>query len=476
MENYILDFLKKFRKEAKEPVEVKKIGKSYYLYYSTTYWDKEEKKRKKLSRYIGKITKDGLIKKDEERYKARSIYEYGNSKLLYEIAKGIEKELEEAFPLWYKEIIAMGIIKVIKQVPIKMMKGVYEKIHLSKEYEAHLSENTIRERLRGIGGDWEGQKRFFESLKKGKKRIVVDLSSIFSYSRNIKIAEKGYNSKHLDIKQINFIMIYSIDKGVPIYIRCIPGSMKEIKVMKWIIKEIDLEGGIVILDRGFSSYELVELLQEKGIKYIIGLQRGFKIINYKKELEGSFSYRDRGIYSSREKSKWGWVYLYEDIRMRSEEEINYIREIEEGRKKKEEMKKEKEKFGRIALISNLDLSEKEIYIYYKQREEIEILFDAMKNELESDKAYLQDEEGLRGYFFINFISMYIYSKVLQLLKEAEMIDKVSVKELLLELSKVYMIYYKDGKRHLSEIPKKVEEYCNKLNLNLFPKILRSFDS
>jgi len=44
---------------------------------------------------------------------------------------------------------------------------------------------------------------------------------------------------------------------------------------------------------------------------------------------------------------------------------------------------------------------------------------------------------------------------------------------LFELSKVYLIYYSDGEKRLSEIPAKAEKIERILGLNLFPKTLRS---
>jgi hypothetical protein len=50
---------------------------------------------------------------------------------------------------------------------------------------------------------------------------------------------------------------------------------------------------------------------------------------------------------------------------------------------------------------------------------------------------------------------------------------MSVGEVLFELSKVYLVYYSDGEKRLSEIPRRAEEINDLLELNLFPKILRS---
>jgi transposase len=114
-----------------------------------------------------------------------------------------------------------------------------------------------------------------------------------------------------------------------------------------------------------------------------------------------------------------------------------------------------------------------VYLLYKEREEIEIAFDAMKNELENDKSYLADDDAVRGYFFISFISLYLYFHILNLLRQRGLEGKMSVGEVLFELPKVSLVYYLDGEKKLSEIPRRAEEINDLLELNLFPKILRS---
>ena len=67
--------------------------------------------------------------------------------------------------------------------------------------------------------------------------------------------------------------------------------------------------------------------------------------------------------------------------------------------------------GKISLISNLGKSPDEIYLIYKEREDIEQCFDAMKNEMENDKTYLRDNDAIRGYFFVSFIALYIHYRI-----------------------------------------------------------------
>ena len=99
-------------------------------------------------------------------------------------------------------------------------------------------------------------------------------------------------------------------------------------------------------------------------------------------------------------------------------------------------------------------------------------FDAMKNELENDKAYVHTTEGLRGYFFISFISLYMYFSILQALKDHGMSQKMSGKEALFDLSKIYVIV--DGaRRTLAEIPERSKKVADLFGLKLYLKILWS---
>jgi len=97
----------------------------------------------------------------------------------------------------------------------------------------------------------------------------------------------------------------------------------------------------------------------------------------------------------------------------------------------------------------------------------------MKNEMENDKTYLSDDDAVRGYFFIAFISLYLYFRVLEEIRKKGLTGKISVKELLFELSKVYLVKYSDGRKMLSEIPERVEKLAQTLELDIFPNSLRS---
>jgi len=127
----------------------------------------------------------------------------------------------------------------------------------------------------------------------------------------------------------------------------------------------------------------------------------------------------------------------------------------------------------IGILSNMDASGEEIYVLYKQRESVEVAFDVFKNEIDSDKTYLSDDDSVKGYFFVSFVALYLYFRVMEMLRQRGMLSRMSVKDVLHELSKVYLVWYNDDKEGFTEIPAKVERICQTLKLNLFPKMLRS---
>lgn len=151
-----------------------------------------------------------------------------------------------------------------------------------------------------------------------------------------------------------------------------------------------------------------------------------------------------------------------------EENTNLYRKLDEGIIDKGQLNDVQKRAGRILIVSNLDLNEKDIFLLYKSRDRIEKLFDTYKNVLQADTLYLQDTESIFGHVFVSFLSLYAYAKIEMALKKANLLDKYSPKDVLLDLSKVYLVELDDC-NIISEVPRKLEVLEQKLGLDLFPK-------
>ena len=262
------------------PVDVKRSGNNYYLNRVSSVYDSSKKRVRKISgEYLGKITKNGLVRASRRSSAPRSVYEYGNARILYDSASPIIDPLREYFPYW-REILAMAIVRTIRPVHMKYLGSAWEKLYISQEIDASLSPSTLSEIMRSIGKGWASQRSFFRNLIRRGDKILFDLSSIFSRSENIRLAEKGYNRHRIRLQQINFAMAFSHDSGMPCVLKPLPGSLRDVKSLQHFIGEFDLSGSTLILDRGFFSLGNVENFLRNGISFIQPLKRGSSIIDY----------------------------------------------------------------------------------------------------------------------------------------------------------------------------------------------------
>jgi len=473
MEQWINNWLEEQRKKGIRGYEIKKSYKSYYVYKSTTVWNKETKKRDKTSTYIGKLNKEnGLIiessKKIVTRCKVEKIKQYGNAVLLDIAMRDLQTPLKEIFGDIWEEIYALALVRVTGYVPLKRVESVWERLYNLKEISPSLNPKNLSSILKEIGSNRIKQDRIFERLSKTEEQLIYDLSVVFSRSEGINFAEKGVNKDKIHIPQVNLALLCSANDGMPTMIRAIPGSVRDITSLYNSIKEIGLKGKTLILDRGFFSDKLMNFLVEKHLSFIIPARRNSTLYNYLVNLKKHFFYRDRLIKCGKMKINDFYIYLFEDPSMKVEEQITLYKTFDKNKINKIELDEFLEKAGSILIVSDLDIEEKEIFLLYKKRDGVEKLFDTYKTTLNADILYLQDDESVFGHLFVSFLSLYGYCKLENILRKASLIDKFSPLDLLEYYSKVYKMNF-DGQGLISEVPKKVHDLDKALGLNVFPK-------
>ena len=134
-----------------------------------------------------------------------------------------------------------------------------------------------------------------------------------------------------------------------------------------------------------------------------------------------------------------YLYLFEDQVLLFEEQNTLYEKLDAEKITKNELQEDMKKAGRILILSNKEMSEKEAYELYKRRETVEKRFDTYKSTLSADRLYLQDNESVFGHVFIAFLSLFAYCKLEMLLKKANLNKKMTTIDLLFEFSKVYHI-------------------------------------
>ncbi|MDH7556945.1 MAG: hypothetical protein QHG94_08460 [Candidatus Methanosuratincola sp.] len=102
MEGWAREWLLAQRARGEKGLEVKKLNNSFYVYWSTTIWLKDERRRKKVSTYLDPEL--GLVEGEKhfERVRVTSIKEQGNALLLDRLFENIRPNLEEGSPSYWR--------------------------------------------------------------------------------------------------------------------------------------------------------------------------------------------------------------------------------------------------------------------------------------------------------------------------------------------------------------------------------------
>ena len=463
MEEWVMELLESERSKRGVPLEAKSLNGNYYLYRSTTKYDRKSKKSRKVSEYIGRMTPSGVV---ERSVKQRSVYEYGNSALIRSLTGDLMNKLKKHFPDSWNDIYALAVTRLLDPVPMRSVKERWDKLYMSRDMDAHISPDSLSHILRDMGMNQDAQDSLFADLMIESRKLAFDLSSIFSRSETVNLSARGHNHEHMYLKQINMALIFDMEHYMPVCLRPVEGSVKDVKALRNTLEIMNFHG-ILVMDRGFTSHDLSEIM-DKRMKFLMPLRRNQEEADYNMHLGSTFMYRNRGIlcgFSSVESHR---IYMFYDPLLAGEEASTFISLISNGKRNQSQYDMESCKFGKIAVLSNINDDPEQIYLMYKQREEIEQAFDAMKNEMENDRSYLRDDESLRGYFFISFLSLYMYYTIFVLIRAADLTSKYSVKDVLLRFSRVYRITG-ERKEYNSEVPASLENLDKKLGTNLFPK-------
>ena len=473
MESWAKDWLEEQHKAGEKCLEIKVRDNCHYVYRSTSRYDKEIKKGRKVSVYLGRLDKiNGFIPKGEKPKSntapiPRSVTDYGNSIILRNAMAEIKPFLKDIFPDHWEELYAMSIVRVNGYTPLKRIKDSWEDLYDPEGLKPNLNPSNLSKVLRVVGLDRQGQYELFGHLKNSDTQLVYDLSTCFSRSMGIVQAEKGYNKDHIQVPQINFALLCGLDSEMPTMIKSVPGSVRDISTLYKTIEELDISGKVLLLDRGFFSDDVLKFLEKKHVKFVLPTKRNSHYYDTRIHLNEEFIYHDRLIKCGKRKLRNLFLYMYEDQDLKLEELKTIFRKKEEGKIDDEDYSLKQKKAGKFLIISNYDIGKREMYELYKRRDSIEKLFDVYKTTLDADKLYLHDDESVYGHIFVAFLSLYAYCKILKALKKADINDKFSPNDILLKFSKVKNVDFTE-KNIVTEVPKKVRELDKALRFNIFP--------
>lgn len=320
---------------------------------------------------------------------------------------------------------------------------LYSKSFLSEQFGFSLSDKKVSQCLRELGQMRETAASYMQSFIKPNVYMLFDMTNIFNASNNIALSKEGYKIDLIFEKQFNLLYLFSPLLSQPVFYRLFPGNLREVKGFATCLKECGLEDAVVITDKGFYSEKNLTSLNQQNLNYIIPLRRNNPLIDYNalsKKGKNYFQFNGRYIWLHKYKIEEKSICIFFDGDLQQNEERDYLSRIEtlpESYSIKEFHLK-KTKFGTIAMICKIkkESSPEEIYFNYKSRGSIEVMFDSMKNVLKNDRTYMQNEDALQGWMFINHITLQWYYKLYSMLKENKCLKKISVGDIILNLREV----------------------------------------
>lgn len=469
-------------KHKRKGTELRFINGNYYLYEVSSKWNPDKKRAQKITgKLLGKITPEGFIKSQKRKLENEIpridkiiVKEYGACNFILEYMKKHIKYLQTDFKDLWHLIIGVAFLRLVHQSPIKNMPFFYRHSYMSVIFSSvSLTEKKISVLLRDLGNSRDNIVRYFRRFIKEEDHVIIDATNIFSKSEKILYSKLGYNNKKIYIPQVNLLFIFSSDLRMPVYYRLTPGDIREVRAFRLSLEESGISNAVLIADKGFYSKDNIQLIEKEGLKYIIPLKRNSQLIDYSplqkvENRDGYFKYNKRYIWYYTHQLKDMIVITYFDESLRGMEEKDYLNRIETHPEEYtlEGFYSKQQAFGTLTLISNVETENAEnLYCLYKSKTNIENMFDIMKNLLNADRTYMQNEAALEGWMFVNYIALQWYYQIYQLMTDKKLLSKYSPKDLLLYLCEIKKVKICDTWK-ISEISKKLRNLIDKLELNL----------
>lgn len=500
-----------------------KIRGKIYVYEAEGYWDSEKKQARQRRRYLG-VWDEGtqsIVPKQAER-DVRTTRSFGQAYLMAEVCKEIDlhKKLHKALGEDGDPVLALAMTKVVDPTSLKNVKHVMEDSCLAEVCNARSSFTSqgISDLLERVSRNEQGMWKFYSSLVNAKEDVLVyDITSLSSYAKGINWLEYGDDYRKLDLPQVNLGLVVSIDRRIPIYSKLFPGSVNDVSTLKNLVsdvRELGVTECVFVLDRGFYSESNIEELLEQGMDFVMPLPFTTKIdkssvsesnaeiesgeharrfgsdiyhviekevhigdssifayvlFNKKREAEESTSFYNRLMdIESKLEGKRVYGDAFEHFERVASNFRNYFEcSVDEGvmhlARRPKAIAQAANRFGKMILISSSQRSWDDALSIYRERDVVEKLYDELKNDLDLLPLRVHKNETLAGLVFVYFVAMVVRSLLLQRARAAKLLEKASLEDIVLELTKLRVVQIGSSLK-LSEVTKKQRTILEKMGI------------
>lgn len=354
---------------------------------------------------------------------------YGQYAFLISISSDVYNRLKKYFSLEQAaQIYCYGLILCANGfVYMDQVDEFYRTSVLSiefKDYSFKMGYKALSALLTDLGMKGNPVSLFEQSLiDDSSKNIAIDGHVIRSMSEENDLSEPGYKAGLLKAEQVNVIIAYDTRNKSPLMYRTYRGSSVDKKSAESFLRSRDFRDTKFVVDRGFYSKVIIQLMSENGNTYIIPLPSNstdFKRI--KKNLVydgGEFVYHAgmketaRIIYHEERIDDTTRVIVFKDVDENNSKRKSYKMQMdlnEEGYTE-ENYKEYCDWWGVYFLQTNTDENPAEVYADYKDRWSIETYNNYIKNDAGFNALKIQDYYVQKGFDFVMLVTGLIHSRL-----------------------------------------------------------------
>jgi len=456
----------------------------------------------------------------------KSSFDYGSIFVLQSIMEelNLDRYLEVLLsPPEVSMVRALAFNRIVRPTAMKNVDSWYEGTSLALESpQINLTSQRVSELL-GRLGESNIPDRFMSQLIEGtgtKNTLIYDITSLSSYSQLINLLEYGYNRDGESLPQINLSLILDKDKGIPVMYDIFPGSISDVSTLSGTLKKIKAHGiqnYVAVMDRGFFSLSNLRELMTNKISFIMAArlqltdlkhllteaQKDIDDVKYLHKFNKDPIFAKPISYNIDSIEVRGYVYY--DPKLEQTEKQTLLSRLYDIREELLKVRlnknsnsyvvfKEKaqgfgkffdwhvidnrfdvairqnavaqrmNKMGKYIIFYSGDFDEMKCLSLYRERDEIEKSFKALKNEIDILPLNTHSEKTTRGFIFIAFLSLIIRTRLMNMMREAEILDKYSVEHLFLQMEKFRKIALVDGEIIVTEMTKKQRDILQALDL------------
>ena len=468
-------------------IRYKTFGKQEYAYQIRSYWDSKTQKPKQKTIYLGVVV-DKSKKIFEKRLsitkQEKLILDFGDSYFIKEFFEKVKfsKLIEEVFG--DKKDFFLSLINYRLCYPSAMrfsktwFEGNYAKICYPN---VDLSSQRISDFLKLLGEE-NLQRKFFKQYipvyAESNEGIIIDATSLPNQI-HMPITQWGLSGEEID-KQIRFLLVVEKKNSMPLFFRYFSGNIVDVSTLKNTITELrkfGIKENYVYMDAGFFSEDNILELYEQKINFLTRLpsiRTIYKelIISEAKNIEkyeNGVQYGKRALFIKQKNitlfGKKAFAYVILDPERKGREMKNFLlQNIKNTENSVEELEYDMMKRGIMILVSSFNLKNEEVVPAYYVRQTAEKLFGFSKDDLNLLPLRVHNEESLRGFLFMQFVTLIAFVHIKNKLGK-----EYNVEEILLTLRNLKCKVY-DKEIIICEPNKQQKEILEKLDI-LMPKKL-----